>query len=68
MSLFGFKEKKEIERLRELLPDDGKKVIALEEELVRVNQADGEERLNYVKARAGGAYSVAGNVSNFICF
>lgn len=37
MSLFGFKEKKEIERLRELLPDDGKKVIALEEELARVN-------------------------------
>jgi len=37
MSLFGFKEKKEIERLRELLPDDSKKVIALEEELARVN-------------------------------
>lgn len=37
MSLFGLKEKKEIERLRELLPDDGKKVIALEEELARVN-------------------------------
>lgn len=37
MSLFGFKEKKEIERLRELLPDDGKKVIVLEEELARVN-------------------------------
>lgn len=26
------------------------------------------DAVKYVKARAGGAYSVAGNVSNFICF
>ncbi len=37
MSLFGRKEKKEIERLHELLPEDGKKIVALEEELAAVN-------------------------------